>query len=114
MGKIVEMMSKVWALVFLSLLLIEPSASLALAEDSGGSIKSVSSGSSGDDDDNKTEGGSGSMGKPQPMQIGAGVVLGLLVGGGGGSSSGAKGGGSGSSPSSKNDKKEGEEERNLK
>merc|ERR1711998_120754 len=104
--KRVEMMSKVWALVFLSLLLIEPSASLALAEDSGGSLKSVSSGSSGDDDDNKTEGGSGSMGKPQPMQIGAGVVLGLLVGGGGGSSSGAKGGGSGSSPSSKNDKKE--------
>merc|ERR1712205_86655 len=73
-------MSKVWALVFLSLLLIEPSASLALAEDSGASLKSSSSGSSGDDDDNKTDGGSGSMGKPQPMQIGAGVVLGLLVG----------------------------------
>merc|ERR1712070_843596 len=98
------MMSKVWALVFLSLLLIEPSASLVLAEDSGASSKSLSSGSSGDDDDNKTEGGSGSMGKPQPMQIGAGVVLGLLVGGGGGSSSGAKGGGlSASSPSSKKD-----------
>merc|ERR1712070_518096 len=90
--KRVEMMSKVWALVFLSLLLIEPSASLALAEDSGASSKSLSSGSSG------------SMGKPQPMQIGAGDVLGLLVGGGGGSSSGAKGGGlSASSPSSKKD-----------
>merc|ERR1711934_686779 len=107
--KRIEMMSKVWALVFLSLLLVEPSASLAIKEDSGASLKTSSSGSSGDDDDNKTDGGSGSMGKPQPMQIGAGVVLGLLVGGGGGSSSGAKGGGSGSSPSSKNDKKEEEE-----
>merc|ERR1711907_690380 len=101
--KTVEMMSKVWAVVFLSLLLIEPSASLALAEDSSKQSNSLSSGSSGGDDDNKTEGSSG-MGEPKPMQIGAGVVLGLLVGGGGGSSSGAKGGGlSQSSPSSKKD-----------
>merc|ERR1711907_170644 len=98
--KTVEMMSKVWAVVFLSLLLIEPSASLALAEDSSKQSNSLSSGSSGGDDDNKTEGSSG-MGEPKPMQIGAGVVLGLLVGGGGGSSSGAKGGPSASLPSSK-------------
>merc|ERR1712070_1017155 len=100
----VIMMKSVWAIVFLSLLLIEPSASLAIkggdsSKDSGGS------GSSGDKDSNETEGGSsGSMGKPEPMQIGAGFVLGLLLGGGGGSSSGAKGGGlSASSPSSKKD-----------
>ena len=98
------MMKTVWAIAFLSLLLIEPSASLAIkggdsSKDSGGS------GSSGDKDSNETEGGSsGSMGKPEPMQIGAGFVLGLLLGGGGGSSSGAKGGGlSASSPSSKKD-----------
>merc|ERR1719335_1205002 len=97
-------MKSVWAIVFLSLLLIEPSASLAIkggdsSKDSGGS------GSSGDKDSNETEGGSsGSMGKPEPMQIGAGFVLGMLLGGGGGSSSGAKGkdgGSSGSLPSSK-------------
>merc|ERR1711988_1465504 len=77
----VIMMKSVWAIVFLSLLLIEPSASLAIkggdsSKDSGGS------GSSGDKDSNETEGGSsGSMGKPEPMQIGAGFVLGMLLGG---------------------------------
>merc|ERR1719197_632275 len=87
-------MKSVWAIVFLSLLLIEPSASLAIK--GGDSSKQSDSGSSGGDkDSNETEkdGASGSSGKPEPMQIGAGFVLGLLLGGGGGSSSGAKGGG---------------------
>merc|ERR1719164_221418 len=101
------MMSKVWAIVFLSLLLIEPSASLAIKMDSGSSQDSSGSipGSGGDKND--TEGMSGS-GQPDPMQIGAGVVLGMLLGGGGfASSSGGKDKLSASSPSSKGNKQEG-------
>merc|ERR1711998_640806 len=80
------MMSKVWAVVFLSLLLIEPSASLAIQMDSGSSQDSSGSIPGSGGDKNGTEGGSSPSGDPKPMQIGAGVALGLLLSGGSGSS----------------------------
>merc|ERR1711908_118440 len=81
-----EMMSKVWAVVFLSLLLIEPSASLAIQMDSGSSQDSSGSIPGSGGDKNGTEGGSSPSGDPKPMQIGDGVALGLLLSGGSGSS----------------------------